>query len=116
MIHPRAALISHIRTFVDTELAGLVRYDELEHYQPENLDSPPGYRPNRYEKHKEKAEVRFGNYNLIVCSPSEAPPLGNVRLQYLGGHAEGPLDMTTWHRLGTIIRDRAEPKRIAANG
>lgn len=116
MIHPRTALIAHIRTFVETELAGYVRYDELEHFQPEPIERNLKYKPNRYEKHKEKAEVRFGNYGLTVCSPAESPPLGTVRLQWLGGHAEGPLDTTTWRRLGIIIRDRTEPARMTANG
>lgn len=116
MIHARAALIAHIRAFFETELCGLFRYDELEHFQPESIEKTPNYRPNRFEQYKEIAEVRFGNYDLTVCSSAESPPLGKVRLQYLGGHIEGPLDSATWQRMGNIIRERAEPERIAANG
>lgn len=111
MIHARAALISHIRTFVETELTGLFRYDELQHTVPDQCEKIPGKRPNLFGKYKEIAEVRFGNFELSVKSSHEAPPLGEARLNYLGGHATGPLDTMTWRRFGTIIRERAEPEK-----
>ena len=76
----------------------------------------PGKRPNIYGKFKEIAEMRFGNYELRVESPHEAPPLGLARLSWLGGTAEGPLDTMTWRKFGDIIRQRETPERMAANG
>lgn len=105
MIHARAALISHIRTFVETELAGLYRFDDIEHYTPETSE-PNGKRVNPYGKFKEIAEVRFGNYHLAVKSSHEAPPVGSATLTFLGKRADGPLDAVTWRHFGTIIRER----------
>ena len=114
MIHARAALISHIRTFVETELSGMVNYDQLEHYIPEQSEKIPGKRANIFGKYREIATVRFGNYELTVKSPNESPPLGEAALTFLGGRSTGPLDIATWKLFGAIIRTREAPERIAS--
>lgn len=110
MISARAALLSHLRAFVETELCGIVRYDELEHSVPENETPEPGKRPRSRPLLRETVEVRFGNYTLAVHSPADTPPLGNICLQFLGGREEGPLDVTTWARMGALIRNRQNPR------
>lgn len=112
MIHARRALLAHVRAFVEQELCGIVRFDELEHIAPMDAEAPPGRRTNPYGRHCEVVEVRFGNYDLAVKSPSEAPPLGSVELRYLGGIEDGPLDPATWKRLGAFIRSRREGEYV----
>lgn len=114
MIHPRVALCSHIRQFVDTELPGLYRFDDLEFMPPEKKSE------RGRDKWRETAEVRFGPYNLTVSLPGEKPPLGLIELSYMGGNVTGPLDTATWNRIGERIRGRSEyanqVKKVNAHG
>lgn len=116
MITARRALLAHVRVFVETELAGLYRYDDMAHHVPERSDAEAGKRPNLYGKFREAVSVTFGNYQLTVESPHEKPPLGWVTLRCLGSIEEGPLDPVTWGILGSFVRQRTQPQRTAANG
>jgi hypothetical protein len=106
----RFGLSRHIQIFFETELCGLFRFDQIEFLEPEDAPRPPGMSVLRrppFGKHREIVAVQFGAYNLSVCSPNEAPPLGEIVLTIRDGHTErGPLDETTWKKIGEFIRTR----------
>lgn len=107
MKSPRLGLSRHVQVFFEVDLCGLFRFDQAEIDQPEQAELPKGWSPLRRPplgKYREIVSVRFGVYNLRVSSPSEVPPLGEIVLIHPDGRESGPLDETTWKRMGAIVR------------
>lgn len=114
-MNARAALYRHVREFIETQLVGLVTAVDLSHI-PARPAAPKreGGRKFAFGKEQEIVEVRFGDYDLVVESPLEAPPLGRVTLRWPEGELAGPIDRTTFERAGAKVRERGvTPERIA---
>lgn len=108
----RAALYRHLQTFFETQTRGIFSYDDAMPFPAQKADQVDGKRRFAFGKIKEIVEVRFGEYEMIIASPNEAPPLGKIKLRYPGGEVFGPMDCQTWNRAGEIIRQQ----RTANNG
>lgn len=106
----RAGLFRQLQQFFETELCGVYRWDGVAHFPAEKTNRVEGERPNAFGKLKEIVAVRFGDYDLTVFSPNEDPPLGWAMLNYPNGAVEGPLDQTTWARIGAFIRSQTQRK------
>lgn len=105
MIHAAGRLFGSLRAFFEQELRGIGTWDDVTVLDGELADEWPHKRRNPYGLHKEIAAVKFRDYELTVKSPFEAPPLGLVECRH-GDQVEcGPLDQTTWTRLGKFIRN-----------
>lgn len=105
----RHGLSRHLLAFFETELCGLFRYQDAELMPAEDAPLPAGWSPLRrppHGKYRELVAVRFGVYDLSVASPNECPPLGKITLAHPSGDEYGPLDDSTWKRIGAFIRNR----------
>lgn len=111
-ISARGRLMGQARTFFESELRGLFNWDAVGHQQaepseplPPSRGHPRGCR-NPLGKYSEIVAVTFGDFELELQSPEEAPPLGLVTLTHRNAVAhEGPLDQSTWARMGSFIRE-----------
>lgn len=103
MIQARAALYGHLRTFIERELSDLVAYDALRH-GPADPEFLPDGRPAGRNRFRERIRVMFGEYDLLMESTTEAPPLGRITLYWPGGSIEGPLDSATWRKIADHIK------------
>jgi hypothetical protein len=108
----RAGLFRQLQVFFETELCGLYRWDQVAHFAAQRSDKIEGERPNAFGKLKEIVGVRFDNYDLTVFSPNEDPPLGWAMLNYPNDVIEGPLDQSTWARIGAFIRSQKQRKTV----
>lgn len=114
MISARLALISHLRRFFETELCGIVPWGAIK--VAPGLPAMPVLsergkpRRNPEGKLQEIVTITFRDYEMTVQSPNADPPLGWIRLTIEGWPEEGPLDQTTWARLGAVIRNREARK------
>lgn len=61
-------------------------------------------------KYEQEVRLQFGIWEILIQSPADHPPLGNV---VLTGAAEvsGPLDPATWDRIGQTIKQKTEELR-----
>ncbi len=71
---------------------------------PENAVPPLGKKRPVEGKYRDVVTVQFGEFDLSVLAPNEAPPLGRIELFSPDGRIEGPLDSETWKRLGVYVR------------
>lgn len=104
----RLGLSRNLLAFFETELCGLFRFDQVKFLPPEDASRPIGWSALRrppFGKYRELISIQFGPYDLSVASPNEAPPLGEIILTHPDGHEVGPLDQTTWQRIGLLIRN-----------
>ena len=105
MINAPTRLFGVLRAFFEQELCDLGTWDDVVVKPGELAEKWPHDRRNPYGNYKEIAAITFRDYELTVKSPFEAPPLGLVECR-LGDQVEsGPLDQTTWTRLGKFIRN-----------
>jgi len=117
MIHPHASLLRHAQDFFRSDLLGLYTWDQVKIANPEL--APPiapdiSVRERREEQYKREgkyigqARLIFGPWEILIYSPNEKPPLGEVQLRSsaIGGEVfvTGPLDAATWTVAGTCIR------------
>lgn len=110
-IHPRRALVSQARQFVETQLVGLYSWNDaaLREAIPLPPINPETQRPNPHNAKRELIEVDLGAYTLRVYSSEECPPVGAIELEHDGEAIEaGRIDSQTWERFGKIIRKREE--------
>lgn len=113
MLHARSLLIRQVQCFFEEKLCGLYRWQTSGN--PDDELTPGVVRirpPEKYPKEKgrrqldkEVVAVDFGPYSLLVASPEEKPPVGNIIIfhQTLGS-LEGPLDAATWARVEAFIK------------
>ncbi len=104
MIHAGSRLFGTLRAFFEQELRGIGTWDDVVPMDSELADKERHNRRNRYGDYKEIAAIKFRDYELTVKSPFEAPPVGLVECRYGDTVESGPLDQTTWTRLGKFIR------------
>lgn len=105
-----------MRSFFDTELCGAFTWNDIVPLSGEPAPRGAHNRRNPTGEYREIAGISFGDYELVVKSPEEHPPLGEVVLTYPAGDVErGPIDAVLWKRLGTIIC-RRELTRIEGHG
>ena len=97
-----AGLQRHIREFVETELRGVVSVSQLIFRKLEKEDKIAG----RRQGFRERLEVDFGSFALVVESPVEKPPLGHITLfdRDSGEEIDGVLDVATWKRVGDFVK------------
>lgn len=107
-IHARAALFSHMRGFVERDLAGVFSWNDMTPGVDLPSDRIEYGRRNPLGNWKEIASVSFGRgYDLRVSSPQEKPPLGLIELELDDKLIDsGPIDQRTWDRLAAFIKDR----------
>lgn len=107
MISARRALVGHLRTFFETQVAGLYGWNDVVMHPAEDADLDARGRRNPLGKHKEVVTVRFGEYELMLESPEHHPPLGRASLEHDGRvECDGPLDMATWVMIGNLIKGK----------
>lgn len=114
----RQALFGHIRGFFNDHLLGLYRFDDCLVRPAQPAERENGARRFAYGKDREIVHVGFGDYDLVVLSPVEAPPLGRVEFGMRDGESvvnlvSGPIDPTTFERAGRVIKEAAATQRGA---
>lgn len=105
-INAASRLYGLLRAFFEQELRGIATWDDVTVLKGELADLWPHRRRNPFGRFKEIAAITFGDYEITVKSSEEAPPLGLVCWQHGGLIDQGPIDQTTWTRLGKFIRDK----------
>lgn len=121
MIHPHAALLRHAQDFFRSDLLGLYSWDQVRIANPELAppiapDAPLRDRREaqfrREGKYLGQARLIFGIWEILIYSPNDRPPLGEVVLRpnEIGGSVlvSGPLDSATWAEIGQKIRKEAK--------
>jgi hypothetical protein len=121
MIRTKIALLRHAQEFFRSDLLGVYSWDkdvkidppELREALPPNLSAPD--RRRRMEaregggKYLEKERLRFGPWEILIYSAQERGPIGEVTLRRTDGFevrdlVAGPLDPSTWAKIGEYIR------------
>lgn len=123
MIRTTAALLRHAQDFFRTELVGLYSFDkDVRIDAPERRDAIPSAvdRRTRREmmesreglgKWLEKERLQFGPWEILIYSAQEKPPVGEVALRREGETmVAGPLDPSTWAKIGEWIRQSHQRK------
>lgn len=105
----RTALFTHVRAFFDAHLLGLYRYDDCLVRPAQPVEEVPGRRRFAEGKEREIVHVNFGDFDLVVLSPVEAPPLGRVELgvrtsEGVRNLVSGPIDTTTFALAASAIK------------
>ncbi len=100
--NPRAILTRQIIDFFNTHLRGTFTWDDVTLRPAEKAEKIIG----RRQIDKEIATVDFAGYSIMISSPDEKPPLGEVMLFSLehGILAQGPIDTATWGRVAEAIK------------
>jgi hypothetical protein len=116
VISARNALVGSLRSFFETELCGLYAWDQVSHHPAEEAPKQANGRRNPTGKHKESAAISFGDFEMSVASPEQAPPLGRieVRNRKSGAVCEGVIDHATWVQVGRFIREASHDSKTAA--
>ena len=105
----RYGLSRQLQAFFETELCGLFKFDAATILPPEPAPRPEGWSHLRrppFGKFRELISVQFAQYNMEIASPNEKPPLGEISIFHHDGQESGPLDQTTWERIGAFVRKR----------
>lgn len=103
----RVSLFRHLQIFFETHLRGVYRFDQFVPY-PAHDATPMETGKRRWEfgKTKEIVEGRIGDFEVLLASPLEVPPLGRVALRKINGQTmvTGPLDPATFERMGEALK------------
>jgi len=111
-VRARAALFRQVREFLETQAVGLYGVGDVDYFVARPAeDKREGGRRFAYGKEREIVEGKFGEFEIVLESPNEAPPLGRVTLRWPGGEVNGPIDRTTFERAGAAIRSRVINKQ-----
>lgn len=121
MIHPHSALLRHAQDFFRSDLLGLYSWDQVRIANPElaapipaeaSLHDRRAAQDKREGRYIGQARLIFGTWEILIYSPNERPPLGEVILRpnEIGGPAlvSGPIDSATWAEIGQKIRKEAK--------
>lgn len=109
MLSNRALLLRQMQQFFEEHLRGFYLWQEVMHRPPEKADKIKGVR----QRDKELAIIDFDGYSLILMSPDQQPPLGEILLYDTqdGQTEKGIVDEVTWARIAKIIKEKA-PNRV----
>ena len=101
-VSARSTLTRHLIEFFESYLIGLFTWGDVTLRSAEKAEKIPGHR----QLDKEVAIVDFAGYSIMVSSPEEHPPLGQIMLFSLdhGILAQGPIDTATWARVAEAIK------------
>lgn len=112
MLSSRALLIRQLQQFFELHLVGLYRWPGSELRAPEKQEKVRG----RRQLDKEMVVVDFDGYSLLIKSPDDSPPLGEITLfdTRNGSSVKGILDEATWVRIADYIKEKA-PLRTKEN-
>jgi hypothetical protein len=127
MIRSDSALLRHAQDFFLSDLVGLYSWGDVKIAPPEMRDPiAPNvdYRERRKQmdarsglgRNIEQARICFKPWELLIYSSSERPPLGEVTLRnFDDGIAlvSGPIDATTWNRIGELIRANLHQRKAS---
>ena len=121
MIHQHSALLRHAQDFFRSDLLGFYSWDQVRIANPElappiaadaSLQDRRAAQEKREGKYLGQARLIFGNWEILIYSPNERPPLGEVILRpnEIGGPVlvSGPIDSATWAEIGKRIRTEAK--------
>lgn len=109
-VNATSRLFGSLRAFVEQELSGLGTWNDVTPLDGELAELGPYNRRNPLGRFKEIAAITFRDYEITIKSPQESPPLGLISWQYHHLVDQGPIDQTTWQRLGKFIRDNEAGK------
>lgn len=107
-VNARHQLFRHAQLFFEQELRGIFSISDAQVSDQIPADPPePGKLAAQFGRWKEIVELSFGGYCITVSSPHETPPLGRVSLRHgTNTVIEGPIDHTTWKKIGEHIRNQ----------
>lgn len=111
----RAALFRHLQVMFETHLRGVFRFDDFEPYVAQDAQpETKGKRRWAYGKTKEIVEGRVGDFEILIASPLEVPPLGRVSLRIFDGPVlvTGPMDVTTFDLVGKAIMLHQQEEKV----
>ena len=104
----RAALFRQVREFLETQAVGLYGVRDVAYFVARPAeDKREGGRRFAFGREREIVEGKFGEFEIVLESPNEVPPLGRLTLRWPGGEVDGPIDRMTFERAGAAIRGRA---------
>ena len=118
MIRSQTMLLRHAQDFFHSDLVGLYRWDQVRIAAPELREAiPPNIdRRDRRRlmeeregkgKYLEQERLHFGPWEILIYSAQERGPVGHISLRDFETAQElvtGPLDPSTWERIGEYIR------------
>lgn len=106
MMRARAALYRHLQALFEMELRDLYRLSDFISYQPQPAEEHTERKRRwAYGKLKEIVEGRFGDFEILLASPNEVPPLGRVTLRYRNSQIlTGALDSVTFAKIGAAVK------------
>jgi hypothetical protein len=100
-INARRQLFRQLQIFFEEVLTGVWTISDVSFDAPEMMAKEFG----RRQLHREVVSGHFGPYTIVISSPEEKPPLGEVVCHSLHGFRhEGHLDARTWRELAVAIR------------
>lgn len=113
MIHARAQLCRLLQNFFELQLCGDFSWGSAEILPAEAVVPVEGGRARfPFGKTREIVSIRFGEFDLVVESSHEAPPLGRITITGSSGRLiEQSLDSSAWERIGRFVIN----ERIAFN-
>lgn len=116
MIRSHRALLRQGQAFFLSDMVGVFEWGDVTVAPPELM--PPELRRDAgVGKFKEMERLVFGQWEILICSSHEKPPLGEVSLRERGFSEGllivGPLDPVTWSRIGQYIRDIASHRKAS---
>ena len=120
MIRPHESLLRHAQDFFRSDLLGIYSWDQVRIAAPEKPPTIAAEAPlkaRRDEQYRREgryvgvARLIFGPWEILIYSPNEKPPLGEVLLRpnEIGGETlvSGPIDAATWAAIGKRIRSES---------
>lgn len=113
-IRQRSALHRQVQAFFLEHLLGVYSWEQVTTKKAEAVvrDVKENGTPLPFEAGKthDKVEMYFGPFDLLVLGPFEDDkhPMGLIRISSRGGSCEGPLDATTWQKVGDFIKQNKE--------
>jgi hypothetical protein len=132
VIRSQDALLRHAQEFFLAHMVGLYHWDQVQVAAPERAQPIPsniGGRERRKLMEAREGRGRFleqarlvfplpvpaAEWEILIYSSVERPPIGEVVLRDAnrGGQVlvEGPLDPSTWTKIGNLIKERASHQR-----
>lgn len=113
-IRQRSALHRQVQMFFHEHLVGVYSWEDVQtrRAEPVKRETKPNGTPLPFEagKFRDKVEIYFGPFDLVALGPYEDDrhPCGLIRCSTPRGSCEGPLDATTWQKIGDFIKQNKQ--------